>query len=67
MKRLKAKGVEVILYEPLLDEDLYYNSEVVRDCDAFLERADLIISNRLDNALLPVQAKVFTRDLYGVD
>jgi len=59
MKRLKAKGVEVILYEPLLDEDLYYNSEVVRDCDAFLERADLIISNRLDNALLPVQAKVF--------
>jgi len=67
MKRLKAKGVEVILYEPLLDEDLYYNSEVVRDCDAFLDRADLIVSNRLEAALLPVQAKVFTRDLYGVN
>ena len=67
MKRLKAKGVEVILYEPLLDEDLYYNSEVVRDCGEFLERADLIVSNRLEAALLPVQAKVFTRDLYGVN
>jgi len=67
MKRLKAKGVEVILYEPLLTEALYYNSEVVRDCDAFLDRADLIVSNRLDRALLQVQAKVFTRDLYGVN
>jgi len=67
MKRLKAKGVEVILYEPLLAEERYYNSEVVRDCDAFLYRADLIISNRLEEALLPVQAKVFTRDLYGVN
>jgi len=67
MKRLKAKGVEVILYEPLLDEELYYNSEVVPDRDAFLERADLIVSNRLDDMLLPVKAKVFTRDLYGVN
>jgi len=67
MKRLKAKGVEVILYEPMLAEERYYNSEVVRDCDAFLYRADLIISNRLEEALLPVQAKVFTRDLYGVN
>jgi len=67
MKRLKAKGVEVISYEPLLDEDQYYNSEVVRDCGEFLERADLIVSNRLEAALLPVQAKVFTRDLYGVN
>jgi UDPglucose 6-dehydrogenase len=67
MKRLKAKGVEVILYEPLLAEERYYNSEVVRDCHAFLERADLIVSNRLEEALLPVQAKVFTRDLYGIN
>jgi len=67
MKRLKAKGVEVILYEPLLAEERYYNSEVVRDCDEFLERANLIVSNRLEEALLPVQAKVFTRDLYGVN
>jgi UDPglucose 6-dehydrogenase len=67
MKRLKAKGVEVILYEPLLTEEHYYNSEVVRDRDAFLKRADLIVSNRLEDSLLHVQAKVFTRDLYGVN
>ena len=67
MKRLTAKGVEVILYEPLLMEERYFNSEVVRDYDAFLERADLIVSNRLDDALLSVQGRVFTRDLYGVN
>lgn len=67
MKRLKAKGVEVILYEPLLTEESYYNSEIVRDCDAFLSRADLIVSNRLEEALMHVQHKVFTRDLYGVN
>lgn len=66
MKRLKAKGVEVILYEPLLTEERYFNSEVVRERDVFLTRADLIVSNRLEDALLPVQDKVFTRDLYGV-
>ena len=67
MKRIKAKGVDVIVYEPLLSEDLYYNSEVVRDRDAFLERADLIVSNRLEDALLPHRHKVFTRDLFGVN
>ena len=67
MKRLKAKGVEIILYEPLLTEEIYYNSEIVRDRDAFLERADLIVSNRLEEALLSVAHKVFTRDLYGVN
>lgn len=67
MKRLKAKGVEVILYEPLLTEERYYNSEVIRDLDAFLERADMIVSNRLEDALLSVAHKVFTRDLYGVN
>lgn len=67
MKRLKAKGVEVILYEPLLTEERYYNSEVVRDRDVFLSRADLIVSNRLEEALVSVEHKVFTRDLYGVN
>jgi UDPglucose 6-dehydrogenase len=67
MKRLKAKGVEVIVYEPLLTEESYYNSEIVRDRDVFLTRADLIVSNRLEDALLSVAHKVFTRDLYGVN
>ena len=67
MKRLKAKGVEVILYEPLLTEELYYNSEVVRDREAFLERAELIVTNRMEEVLLPYENKVFTRDLFGVN
>ena len=67
MKRLKAKGVEVILYEPLLAEEMYYNSEVVRDEAAFLERAELIVTNRVEEALLPYRDKVFTRDLFGVN
>lgn len=67
MKRLKAKGVEVIVYEPMLDKDLYYNSEVIRDRKTFLERADLIVSNRMEDALRPYKHKVFTRDLYGVN
>lgn len=67
MKRLKAKGVEVILYEPLLTEERYYNSEVIQDRDVFLTRADLIVSNRLKKALLSFEHKVFTRDLYGAN
>ena len=67
MKRLKAKGVEVILYEPMLEEESYYNSEVVRDRTTFLERSDLIVSNRLEEDLLSVRHKVFTRDLFGID
>lgn len=67
MKRLKAKGVEVIVYEPMLKDELYYNSEVIRDQKVFMERAELIISNRLEDALLPYKHKVFTRDLFGVN
>jgi len=67
MKRLKAKGVEVILYEPMLEEESYFNSEVVRDRMTFLERSDLIVSNRLEESLLAVRHKVFTRDLFGID
>lgn len=57
----------MILYEPLLTEERYCNSEIVRDRDAFLRRADLIVSNRLEEALLSVAHKEFTRDLYGVN
>ncbi len=51
----------------LLTEEPYYNSEVVRDRDAFLKRADLIVSNRLEDALLSVKYKILTRDLFGVN
>ncbi|NOX41801.1 MAG: nucleotide sugar dehydrogenase [Alphaproteobacteria bacterium] len=67
MKRLKAKGIEVIVYEPLLTVDRYYNSEVIRDLGVFLTRAELIVSNRLEEALIPVRDKVFTRDLFGMN
>ena len=64
MNRLKARGVKVILYEPLLDGGNYHDFEIVRDHDEFIERSDLIVSNRLEEALLPFEHKVFTRDLY---
>ena len=67
MKRLKAKGVEVIVYEPSLDEATYFNSDVVADLDEFKARADLIVANRRTDALADVDAKVYTRDLYGRD
>ena len=65
MKRLKAKGVEVLVWEPLLRQERYFNSEVVADLDDFLIRCDLIVSNRLEPDLLSVREKVFSRDLYG--
>jgi UDPglucose 6-dehydrogenase len=67
MKRLKAKGIEVIVYEPMLATEQYYHSEVVRDLDEFLIRSELIVSNRLEDVLLPHVHKVFSRDLYGID
>ena len=65
MKRLKAKGIEVLVWEPLLKQERYFNSEVVADLNDFLTRCDVIISNRLETDLLPVREKVFSRDLYG--
>ena len=65
MKRLKAKGVEVLVWEPLLHQERYFNSEVVADLNEFLTRCDLIVSNRLERDLLSVREKVFSRDLYG--
>ena len=67
MKRIKAKDIEVIIYEPIMQEEFFFGSRVIRNLDAFKAEADLIVANRLTDDVVDVADKVFTRDLFGAN
>ena len=67
MKRLKAKGIEVIVFEPFLKDKSFFNSEVIRNLEVFKKKSDVILANRKSKELKGVEQKVFTRDLFNSD
>ena len=65
MKRIKAKGIEVVVYEPTLDAAEFYHSRVIKDFDEFKVLSDVIVTNRFEEILKDVENKVYTRDIFG--
>lgn len=67
MKRIKAKGIEVVIYEPVFTEDEFLYSKVIKDLDEFKKMSDVIVANRLSDNLKNVENKVYTRDIFNSD
>ena len=67
MKRIKAKGIEVVVYEPVLDEDSFFNSKVIKNLDKFKSISDVVVANRLSEDIKDIQDKVYTRDIFNSD
>jgi UDPglucose 6-dehydrogenase len=67
MKRIKAKGIEIVIYEPVLESDEFYHSKVIQDLDEFKAISDVIVANRLSDDIKDVQDKVYTRDIFNSD
>ncbi len=67
MKRIKAKGIDVVIYEPVFTEDEFFHSKVYKDLEAFKQISDVIVANRISNEIKDVKEKIYTRDIFGHD